>query len=710
MRLVCAGVPSVILARFDAEEALRVIDTYKTETTVMVPTHFVRMLALPDAVKAKYDVSSMKLIAHTGAKCPVDVKAAMIDWFGPVFRDAYGATEVGTVCSITSQEWLDHKGSVGRSVSPFSAVILDEAMQELPAGTEGQLFFRDATGRGIVYPNDSAKTASSNPEPGLFTLGEIGYMDADGYVFITDRFSDMVVSGGVNLYPAEAEQLLIDHPGVADVGCVGVPDPEMGEMLIALVIPTDEASPPDPDELSAWLRARLSHYKCPRRYHIVGDLKRNTMGKINKRTLRDAWLAGELVGEISVDDFTSQARAWFENNATPRVAIDATADGRGGSFNVSVFSDMSFEEEQAHILGIADWIQRKSTRGYHAVDWATKHGGLGLSRAHARALGRVEREFETPGRHELTSVTVGLIAPTIHVFGSDELKQRFIAPLLRAEILCCQLFSEPGAGSDLAGLSCRAERDGDEWVINGQKVWSSGAQFSQWGELIARTDPTVAKHKGLTAFMLPLDAPGVDVRPIKQMSGGSSFCEVFFDDVRIPDNLRLGEVGDGWNVATTTLSFERDHSESGAGGSALGGSFRQLLASAHQMGVSDDPVTRDKLVKVYIHSRIESFTNRRAADQARSGTPGPEGSLGKLLWTEGMNLVSNVVGDIIGAHLTADTGEWGTFAWKDHLLGAPGYRIAGGSDEVQRNILGERVLGLPREPRADTGPWTDIPR
>jgi long-chain acyl-CoA synthetase len=298
MRLLCAGVPSVILPKFDAEAVLAAIERYRTETSVMVPTHFVRLLALPDDVKARYDVSSMKLIAHTGAKCPIDVKAAMIEWFGPVFRDAYGATEVGTVCTITSEEWMDHRGSVGRSVPPFSAVILDDEMREVPPGTEGRLYFRDATGRGIVYPNDAAKTAASNPEPGLFTLGEIGYIDADGYVYITDRFSDMVVSGGVNIYPAEAEQLLIHHPGVADVGCIGVPHADMGEMLIALVMPTDVNSPPDPAELSAWLRDRLSHYKCPREYHIVTDLLRTTMGKINKRRLRDAWLAGD-IDEIS---------------------------------------------------------------------------------------------------------------------------------------------------------------------------------------------------------------------------------------------------------------------------------------------------------------------------------------------------------------------------------------------------------------------------
>ncbi len=426
---------------------------------------------------------------------------------------------------------------------------------------------------------------------------------------------------------------------------------------------------------------------------------------------RERPAASELVDpNISVDDFVAEARVWFDEHATLRPADEADLGWGQGTFDVSVFSDMSFEDERAHIGRIAAWIQQKATRGYHAVAWPVEYGGLGLSRAHSRALARVEREYVSPGSHELVSVTVGLISNTINAMGSDEMKARFVKSLLSAEILACQLFSEPGAGSDLAGLSCRAVRDGDEWVVNGQKVWSSGAQFSQWGELIARTDPDVVKQQGLTAFMLPLDAPGVEVRPIKQMSGGSSFCEVFFNDVRLSDDLRLGAVGEGWKVATTTLSFERDHSESGGGGGASGGSFKQLLATARMAGLTDDPVMRDKLASVYIHSRIEAYTNRRAADLARSGTPGPEGSLGKLLWTEGMTRVSEVIGDILGPRLIADTGEWGTYGWTEHLLGAPGYRIAGGSDEVQRNILGERVLGLPREPRADGGPWSSIPR
>lgn len=286
MRLLVAGVSSIIRGRFDAEATLAAIDKYKTASTVMVPTHFVRMLALPEGVRAKYDVSSMKMIAHTGAKCPIDVKRQMIEWFGPVFRDSYGATEVGTTCSISSEEWLEHPGSVGRSIPPFTAIVLDDNNNELPRDTEGRLYFKDETGRGVVYPNDPEKTAAAHIAPGVFTLGEIAYMDIDGYVYLTDRFSDMVVSGGANIYPAEAEHVLIDHPEIIDVACIGVPDADMGEMLKALVIPADSDSPPDPAGIIAWCKERLTSYKCPRSVDIVDSVGRNTMGKVNKRKLR----------------------------------------------------------------------------------------------------------------------------------------------------------------------------------------------------------------------------------------------------------------------------------------------------------------------------------------------------------------------------------------------------------------------------------------
>ena len=289
-RLLAAGVSSVILGKFDAEKTLATIEKYQVGNSIMVPTHFVRLLALPDDVKSKYDLSSLVSISHTGAKCPVDVKRAMIEWWGPVFNDAYGASEVGTTCMITSEEWLAHPGSVGKALPPFTAMILDDDGNPLGPNEEGQLYFEDETGRGVVYHNDPEKSAAAHIRPGVFTLGEIAYMDEDGYVYITDRFSDMVVSGGVNLYPAEAEQVLIEHPAILDVACIGIPHPEMGEELKALAIP--KGDPVDAGEVLNWCRDQLSHYKCPRSLDWVDDLGRNTMGKINKRKLRAPFWEG----------------------------------------------------------------------------------------------------------------------------------------------------------------------------------------------------------------------------------------------------------------------------------------------------------------------------------------------------------------------------------------------------------------------------------
>ena len=252
----------------------------------MVPTHFVRLLALAEDVRDRYDVNSLRLVTHTGASCPIDVKHRMIAWFGPVLQDAYGATEVGTTCSITSEEWLQHPGSVGRAIPPFRAIVVDEDDQEVPAGTEGRLYFEDTTGRGVVYPDDPEKTARAHLRPGVFTLGEIGYLSEDGFVYITDRFSDLIVSGGVNIYPAEAEQVLIEHPEVADVAVIGVPNRDMGEEVKALVVPVEGAATPAADEFIAWCRERLAGYKCPRSVDIVETIGRTPMGKLNKRELR----------------------------------------------------------------------------------------------------------------------------------------------------------------------------------------------------------------------------------------------------------------------------------------------------------------------------------------------------------------------------------------------------------------------------------------
>ncbi len=289
VRLLLAGTPVVVLPRFDAEGVLRAIQDHRVECSVMVPTHFSRLLALPAEVRASYDVSSLREVVHTGSACPVEVKRAIIDWWGPVLVEAYGGTEVGTTTSIDSTEWLARPGSVGRAVPPFEVLVLDDDGRELPVGEAGQLCFRDTTGRGLVYAVDGL-VGETPYEPGVFTLGEIGRVDEEGYVWITDRTADLVVSGGVNVYPAEVERVLLTHPAVVDVAVFGVPVPDLGEELRALVVVGDPAV--TAAELMALCRSELAGFKCPRQLALVESLPRTTMGKLDKRVLRAEYGAG----------------------------------------------------------------------------------------------------------------------------------------------------------------------------------------------------------------------------------------------------------------------------------------------------------------------------------------------------------------------------------------------------------------------------------
>jgi alkylation response protein AidB-like acyl-CoA dehydrogenase len=405
-----------------------------------------------------------------------------------------------------------------------------------------------------------------------------------------------------------------------------------------------------------------------------------------------------------LDDFRAEAQAWLARNARPRTDIvvdDATFLWGHGSDSVAVFHDLPEAEERSRLEACQEWQRAKFDAGYALINWPVAHGGRGLPTSYLRAYNAEEARYDVPSAGELPPTSMGLIASTVAAYGTPEQLERFIRPLMRQDEYGCQLFSEPSAGSDLASVTTKATRDGDEWVLDGQKVWTSGARFAQWGLAITRTDADLPKHRGLTAFMVPLDAPGVDIRPIRQMSGGANFNDVFLTSVRLPDSLRLGPVGEGWRVALTCLGFERDHS-GGGGGSAVGGGYRQVAATAAHLGLTNDPRVRQVLAELYVQHRVTQLTNRRAAAALKAGqTPGPEGSLGKLMWTANMTRVSDAISTILGPRLVADTGEWGTYAWVEHVLGAPGYRIAGGSDEIQRNIIGERVLGLPPEPRVD---------
>lgn len=406
-------------------------------------------------------------------------------------------------------------------------------------------------------------------------------------------------------------------------------------------------------------------------------------------------------GRAGVHELVAEARAWFDSLGLEPAPPDvANAD-------LSVFRDLPHEREAELIARLTDWQRRKFEAGFGAIEWPVELGGRGLTIEHARAFAELETEYTGPDAHELPSVTLHLVAPTLQLLAETPELHALIEPMLSGDLLACQLFSEPSAGSDLAALGTRARREGDEWVVTGQKVWTSGAQFAQWGELIARTDPAVPKHRGMTAFMVPLDAEGVEVRPLRQMSGGSSFNEVFLDEVRIPDTYRISDVGAGWKVALTTLGFERSAS---GGDSRVGGSVSQLVELARSTGALQDPVLRGQLADVVIADRLAAIS--RARDEASEDwdATAVAGSMRKLQWVNRLRGISAFAQAAAGRLLVVDHGS-GEFAWTKHVLGAPGYRIAGGSDEIQRNLIAERMLGLPAEPRVDKGvAWQDVPR
>jgi alkylation response protein AidB-like acyl-CoA dehydrogenase len=405
-------------------------------------------------------------------------------------------------------------------------------------------------------------------------------------------------------------------------------------------------------------------------------------------------------GEPTIAEFTADATAFLDGAARLRDADRKFVWGEG-SDNVSMFEELTREEEDARIAAARTFRQARFDAGFGWITGPPEYGGGGLDKSYQAAYDAVESRYEVPNQSPYL-IGIGMIAPTLLDHGTGAAKQRYLRALWRGDIIACQLFSEPGAGSDLAGLQTRAERDGDEWVLTGQKVWTSGAQYSDIGEIVARTDPDLPKHKGLTAFIVDMKAPGVEVRPLRQMTGGASFNEVFFNEVRVPDDLRLGDVNGGWTVALTTLMNER--AAIGAGGVTGAGraTMVRLIEMVRYLGVSRDPLIRQQLTDVLIRARVADYTNQRALAKIRVGQlPGPELSIAKLSATQVLQRVSDFVGHVLGPKLVADTGEWGTYAWNQLVLGTPGMRVAGGSDEIMRNIVGERVLGLPKEPAAN---------
>ena len=399
-------------------------------------------------------------------------------------------------------------------------------------------------------------------------------------------------------------------------------------------------------------------------------------------------------------------------------------------------ADRWFEECWDPDLTLGDWWERLAESGWGFPTWPERWFGKGLSSQEAKDVQAARASVGAVGAP--SGIGVMMAGPAIIDHGTDEQCERFLPGMVNGKEIWCQLFSEPGAGSDLAGLQTKAERDGDEWIVNGQKVWTSGAQYAKWGILIARTRADVPKHEGITYFVIDMDQPGIEVRPLKEMTGGATFNEVFLSDARVPHDNVIGDVHRGWAVAVTTLAHERNSlgasGMAGAAGGAIigrndlsrkagapskgggemagmaaafGGGGDILKALPAAVGRADDRVLIDKLMRIYSLMEIARFTSLRVQAAAAAGRgPGPEVSTGKLLASELVRQLRDVGLEALGAHgqLMGDDTPLGGMLQQLALF-SPAISIAGGSDQIQRNIIGERVLGLPGEPRVDK----DIP-
>ena len=406
----------------------------------------------------------------------------------------------------------------------------------------------------------------------------------------------------------------------------------------------------------------------------------------------------------SLSDFAAEASAFLAESVGPRRAPEQASPKWGvGSDTAALLAEWSAEEEATLVAASRSFKAREYDAGFAWVDGPVEYGGRGLPRAYAEAYAGVREEFAVPDLGVM-ALGLGMTAPTILAHATEEAKRRYLPALHRGDLIACQLFSEPGAGSDLAALRTSAAPDGEGgWVLNGQKVWTTGAHLSDIGEILCRTDADAPKHQGITAFLVDMHAPGVDVRPLRQMTGGASFNEVFLTDVHVPDDHRLGGVNEGWQVAITTLLNERNTTTDLGG--TLDAVLDRLLLLARWSGRLADPAVADLVSDTALHIRTAKAGMLRAHEEARTASrdrPGPEQAMGKLLWTQNLQRVSRTVTELLGPRLVADTGEWGTYAWSKFVLGVPGIRISAGTDEIMRNTLAERVLGLPRDTARST--------
>jgi acyl-CoA dehydrogenase len=399
-------------------------------------------------------------------------------------------------------------------------------------------------------------------------------------------------------------------------------------------------------------------------------------------------------------EFRAEARRWLEANAKPLSEGQRRSSPMGNT-------------EKGLLQRAREWQATKADGGWACITWPKEFGGRAATPIQSVIWNQEEAKFDVPPN--MFTIGLGMLAPTIMAHGTDAQKSDHLNRMLRADDIWCQLFSEPAAGSDLAGLRTSATKDGDDWVINGQKIWTSGAHYSRYGMIVCRTDPNAAKHAGITYFIVDMQAPGVEIRPIKQISGTSDFNEVFFSDVRTPDTNRVGAVGDGWRCALTTLMNERATIGSGGG---YGAGIKELIDLAKEVRWGDrpaieNPAVQQRIAEFYVKLKGLEYTGFRTLTAlSRGTTPGPENAIAKMVGAPMRQEMAAFAVELQGAAgvLTDGTASALAGAFQAVYLASPGLRLAGGTDEILHNIVAERVLGLPGEPRMDKGvPFQDIP-
>ncbi|HEV3264705.1 MAG TPA: acyl-CoA dehydrogenase family protein [Acidimicrobiales bacterium] len=386
----------------------------------------------------------------------------------------------------------------------------------------------------------------------------------------------------------------------------------------------------------------------------------------------------------SADDaeFRREVSVWLADHAQLRTGLD----------------DWSRNHEHPdYVKRCREWQYSLYEGGWGAITWPAEYGGRGESSWHQTIFNQEAVKYDVSAG--AFAVGIGMCGPTLIAHGNEEQKQQHLGAMLRGEEVWCQLFSEPDAGSDLAGLKTRALRDGDEFVVNGQKVWTSGAQHSDWAILIARTRPDVPKHQGITYFLVDMRTPGIEVRPLRQITGFAHFNEVFLTDVAVPVENVVGAIDNGWAVTHTTLSNERTL----IGGGGQGITTEQVLDLARRLGGSRDPLVRQHVAAFYTRTQLLRFMNYRVQTALSHGRqPGPEAATTKLLVSQHMSLTGDLLMELVGTNgMLADGSAVDNGAWETAFLNQWMSKLGGGTDNIQRNSLGERVLGLPREPRTD---------